>query len=131
LGLKVTANAAIFPCMSAKAMGWQIVVTLPGGAAPQIYNVGIADEHQAVDAVRGVLENPKGAVIKVKAELVERVFKALRIQSGQVLLGARKKRPRDANGKSIVDIATGEMEVREPTSEEPGKDRAGRQPARR
>jgi hypothetical protein len=128
LGLKVTANAAIFPCMSAKAMGWQIVVTLPGGAAPQIYNVGIADEHQAVDAVRGVLENPKGAVIKVKAELVERVFKALRLQSGQVLFGAqhRKKRPRDANqlGKSIVDIATGETDDRDPTPEEQGKDPA-------
>ena len=46
---------------------------------------------------------------------------------------ARKKRPRDANqlGKSIVDIATGEVEDREPTSEEPGKDRAARQPAKR
>jgi hypothetical protein len=32
---------------------------------------------------------------------------------------ARKKRPRHANqlGKSIVDIATGEVEDREPTSE--------------
>jgi hypothetical protein len=130
LGLKVTANAAIFPCMSAKAMGWQIVVTLSGGAAPQIYNVGIADEHQAVHAVRGILENPKGAVVKVKAELLERVFKALRIQPGQVLLGAqpRKKRPRDANrlGKSkracFADPGAGDAKtsrsVRLPT---PGK----------
>src|SRR6476646_2914097 len=39
---------------------------------------------------------------------------------------ARKKRPRDANqlGKSIVDIATGEIEDREPTPEEQGKDPA-------
>jgi hypothetical protein len=45
---------------------------------------------------------------------------------------ARKKRLRDANqlGKSIVDIATGEVEDREQTLEEPGKDRA-RQPAKR
>jgi hypothetical protein len=38
----------------------------------------------------------------------------------------RKKRPRDANqlAKSIVDIATGESEDREPTPEEQGKDPA-------
>ena len=38
---------------------------------------------------------------------------------------ARKKRPRDANqlGKSIVDIATGETEDREPTPEEPKRAR--------
>lgn len=38
----------------------------------------------------------------------------------------RKKRPRDANklAKSIVDIATGEVEDREPTPEEQGKDPA-------
>jgi hypothetical protein len=38
----------------------------------------------------------------------------------------RKKRPRDANqlAKSIVDIATGETEDREPTPEEQGKDPA-------
>ena len=37
-----------------------------------------------------------------------------------------KKRPRDANqlAKSIVDIATGETEDREPTPEEQGKDPA-------
>jgi hypothetical protein len=35
----------------------------------------------------------------------------------------KKKRPRDANqlGKSIVDIATGAREDREPTPEEKGK----------
>lgn len=38
----------------------------------------------------------------------------------------RKKRPRDANqlAKSIVDIATGEVEDRELTPEEQGKDPA-------
>lgn len=38
----------------------------------------------------------------------------------------RKKRPRDANqlARSIVDIATGEVEDREPTPEEQGKDPA-------
>ncbi len=38
----------------------------------------------------------------------------------------RKKRPRDANqlAKSIVDIATGETEDREPTPEQQGKDPA-------
>ena len=38
----------------------------------------------------------------------------------------RKKRPRDANqlAKSIVDIATGETDDREPTPEEQGKDPA-------
>jgi hypothetical protein len=38
----------------------------------------------------------------------------------------RKKRPRDANqlAKSIVDIATGEVEDRVPTLEEQGKDPA-------
>jgi hypothetical protein len=39
---------------------------------------------------------------------------------------SRKKRPRDSNqlAKSIVDIATGETEDREPTAEEQGKDPA-------
>lgn len=39
---------------------------------------------------------------------------------------SRKKRPRDANvlAKTIVDIATGEVEDREPTPEEQGKDAA-------
>jgi hypothetical protein len=39
---------------------------------------------------------------------------------------ARKKRPRDANqlARSIVDIATGEVEDRAPTPEEQGKDPA-------
>jgi hypothetical protein len=39
---------------------------------------------------------------------------------------SRKKRPRDTNqlAKSIVDIATGEAEDREPTPEEQGKDPA-------
>ncbi|MCL4766801.1 MAG: histone H1 [Hyphomicrobiaceae bacterium] len=38
----------------------------------------------------------------------------------------RKERPRDINqlAKSIVDIATGEVEDREPTPEEQGKDPA-------
>jgi hypothetical protein len=38
----------------------------------------------------------------------------------------RRKRPRDANqlAKSIVGIATGEVEDREPTPEEQGKDPA-------
>jgi hypothetical protein len=38
----------------------------------------------------------------------------------------RRKRPRDANqlAKSIVDIATGEVEDHEPTPEEQGKDPA-------
>ena len=39
---------------------------------------------------------------------------------------SRKKRPRDANrlAKSIVDLATGEVEDREATPEEQGKDPA-------
>ena len=39
---------------------------------------------------------------------------------------ATKKRPRDTNqlAKSIVDIATGEADDREPTPEEQGKDPA-------
>lgn len=39
---------------------------------------------------------------------------------------SRKKRPRDPNqlAKTIVEIATGEVEDREPTPEEEGKDPA-------
>lgn len=39
---------------------------------------------------------------------------------------SRKKRPRDTNvlAKTIVDIATGEVEDREPTPEDQGKDAA-------
>ena len=40
--------------------------------------------------------------------------------------GPKRKRPRDANqlAKAVVDIATGEIEDREPTPEEQGKDPA-------
>lgn len=41
-------------------------------------------------------------------------------------MSARKKRPRDfaQRAKMIVDIATGDIEDREPTAEEQGKDPA-------
>lgn len=41
-------------------------------------------------------------------------------------MSSKKRRPRDANqlAKSIVDIATGDAEDRDPTPEEQGKDPA-------
>jgi len=80
--------------MNGKALGWQIIVTLPDGRPPLVYNVAIPEEQRAIEAVRDVLEDAKGAVLKVKAELTERVYRALRLQPGQVMSGAHPRRKR-------------------------------------
>ena len=36
-------------------LGWMITVQLPQADAPQVYNVAIPDERQAIDAVKRVL----------------------------------------------------------------------------
>ena len=78
-----------------QALGWQITVERPGGAVPQVYNVAISDDQQAMEAVKRVLQDAKGAVLKVKGELTAKVFKALQMKPGDVLVGARpRKGPR-------------------------------------
>ena len=69
--------------MTAKALGWQITVALPDGSPPRIYNVAIAEEARAVEAVKRTLGNAKDVVVKVKSELTERVYKALRPPAGR------------------------------------------------
>lgn len=77
-----------------QALGWQITVERPGGAAPQVYNVAISDDQQAIEAVKRVLQDTKGAVLKVKGELTAKIFKALQMKPGDVLVGGhRSKRP--------------------------------------
>jgi|SoiMetStandDraft_2_1073263.scaffolds.fasta_scaffold1050355_1 hypothetical protein len=72
-------------------LGWMIIVQLPGGSSPQVYNVAIPDERQAIDAVKQVLPVAEGTMIKVKSELLERVYKALKMRPGDVLVGARRR----------------------------------------
>jgi hypothetical protein len=82
-----------------KALGWQITVQLADGGAPRIYNVAIAEEHEAVEAVKGTLDSAGRVVIKVKSELTERVFRALRLKPGDVMSGARRKQSTEASGR--------------------------------
>jgi len=72
-------------------LGWMIIVQLPDGSSPQVYNVAIPDERQAIDAVKQVLPVAEGTMIKVKSELLERVYKALKMRPGDVLVGARRR----------------------------------------
>jgi hypothetical protein len=93
--------------------GWLITVERPGAAAaPEVYNVAILDERLAIEAVRRVLPSPKEAIVKVKSKLTKPLFDALKMKQGDVMLGARKKRPRDfaQPAKMIVDTATAEIE---------------------
>jgi hypothetical protein len=78
--------------MAQIALGWLITVQLPDGSPPQVYNVAIASEREAINAVKDVLPKPKGAIIKVKSELLERVYKALKMRPGDVMAGAQPKR---------------------------------------
>ena len=77
--------------MGNNPLGWMITVQLPDGSSPQIYNVAIADERQAIDAVKRVLPAAEDTVIKVKSELLERVYKALKMRAGDVLVGGRRR----------------------------------------
>jgi hypothetical protein len=72
-------------------LGWMITVQLPQADAPQLYNVAIPDERQAIDAVKRVLPEAKGTIVKVKSELLERVYKALKMRPGDVLVGGRRR----------------------------------------
>ena len=46
-----------------RALGWQITVERPGGAVPQVYNVAITDDQLAMEVVKRVLQDAKGAVL--------------------------------------------------------------------
>ena len=78
--------------MGNKALGWQITVKMPDDGVLQVYNVAISEEREAVEAVRRTLENAERAVIKVKSELTERVFRGLGLRPGDVMSGAQRKR---------------------------------------
>ena len=61
-------------------------------ATPVIYNVAMPNEREAIDAVKQVLSEATDAIIKVKSELVERTYKALKMRPGDVMVGARRCR---------------------------------------
>ena len=69
-----TRHAWIEP-MAETTLGWMITVQLPDGSAPQVYNVALANEREATDAVKRMLSDTTDAIIKVKSELVERTYK--------------------------------------------------------
>jgi hypothetical protein len=84
--------------MPKKVLGWTITVQIADDSEPLVYNVALPDERQAVAAVKRALAQPKDAVIKVRSELVECVYEALKLKPGDVLIGAQpaasKKPPR-------------------------------------
>jgi hypothetical protein len=75
-----------------RALGWQITVERPGGMAAEVYNVALADDQEAMAAVKRTLQDGAGAVLKVKSELTAKVFKALRMKPGDVLVGPHSLR---------------------------------------
>ena len=77
-------------------LGWMITVQLPRGGAPLVYNVAIPDERRAIDAVKRVLPETKGTIVKIKSELLERVYKALKMRPGDVLVGGRRHQKQKA-----------------------------------
>ena len=78
--------------MAQDALGWMITVQVADKATPVIYNVAMPDEREAIDAVKQLLSGPADAIIKVKSELVERTYKALKMRPGDVMVGARRCR---------------------------------------
>jgi hypothetical protein len=72
--------------------GWLVTVDRPGTVS-QVYNVAIPEERLAVEAVKRVLRDRDGAVVKVKAKLTKQLYIALKMKPGDVMLGARRKRP--------------------------------------
>jgi hypothetical protein len=77
--------------MGTDALGWLITVQLSDGSTPQVYNVAITNEREAIDAVKKVVPQSKGIVIKVKSELFERVYRALKMKPGDVMAGAQRR----------------------------------------
>ena len=73
--------------------GWLITVDTPDGGPANVYNVAIREERLAVEAVRRIV--PSKAVVKVKSKLTKQLCDALKMKAGDVMLGARKRRPRD------------------------------------
>ena len=73
--------------------GWTVTADVPGAKAAEVYNVAIREEHLAIEAVRRVLPEGEKAVVKIRSKLTKQLFEALRMQPGDVMLGARKKYP--------------------------------------
>jgi hypothetical protein len=86
--------------MAETALGWTITVQLPDGSAAQVYNVALANEREAIDAVKRVLSGTKDTIIKVKSELVERTYKALKMKPGDVMIGGRRCRKKPAQSQA-------------------------------
>jgi hypothetical protein len=86
--------------MAETTLGWTITVQLPDGRAPQVYNVALADEREAIDAVKRVLSDTKDTIIKVKSELTERTYKGLKMKQGDVMIGARRCRKKPAQNQA-------------------------------
>ena len=86
--------------------GWLVTVEQPDGAASKVYNVAIREERLAIAAVKRVVRDPEKAVIKIKSKLTKQLFEALKMQAGDVMLGARKKRHRGVNCATRATLRT-------------------------
>jgi hypothetical protein len=74
--------------------GWIVTVDVAGTKTSQVYNVAIREERRAIEAVKRVLPHGDKAVVKIKSKITKQLFRALRMRSGDVMLGVRKKHPR-------------------------------------
>jgi hypothetical protein len=81
-------------------LGWMITVQLPRGGAPLVYNVAIPDERRAIDAIKQMLPETKGTIVKIKSELLERVYKALKMRPGELVGGRRREKQKAPQNKT-------------------------------
>jgi hypothetical protein len=61
-----------------------ITVQLPDGSSPQVYNVAIPDERQAIDAVKRVLPVAQIRAFGARLQIAQDA-------SGDVMVGARRR----------------------------------------
>lgn len=71
--------------------GWTVTVDVPGAKTSQVYNVAIPEERLATEAVKRVVPEGEHPIIKIRSKLTKQLYEALRMQPGDVMLGARKK----------------------------------------
>jgi hypothetical protein len=83
VGLKVTANTAIFTCMSDQGtVGWVIMVgTLP---TVRYYDVVIANKEAAIEAVRKAQDLAPATAVEASARLSEIAAQKFELTPGEI-----------------------------------------------
>ena len=70
--------------------GWIVTVDAPGAKVSQVYNVAIREERRAIEAVKLVLPERDKAVVKIRSKITKRLFEALRMRPGDVMLACAR-----------------------------------------